>query len=113
MTGLCTAMMWPGSLVVASNKIPSAGVFVFALMAAGGDMGAALGPQLVGIVTDTVLAFNGASSWAQSLGLTIEQLAMKLGLFVGLLFPLLSIFVFLRILRQKDKTKTLPLSENK
>ncbi|MBO5736232.1 MAG: hypothetical protein J6S04_00340, partial [Clostridia bacterium] len=110
MTGLCTAMMWPGSLVVASNKIPSAGVFVFALMAAGGDMGAALGPQLVGIVTDTVLAFNGASSWAQSLGLTHEQLAMKLGLLVGHLFPLVSIFVFLRILRQKDKTKAeLPL----
>ena len=106
MTGLCTAMMWPGSLVVASNKIPSAGVFVFALMAAGGDMGAALGPQLVGIVTDTVLAFNGAAGWAQSLGLTIEQLAMKLGLFVGLFFPLISIFVFLRILRQKDTPTT-------
>ena len=83
---------------------------MFALMAAGGDMGAALGPQLVGIVTDTVLAFNGAAGWAQSLGLTIEQLAMKLGLFVGLFFPLISIFVFLRILRQKDTPTTeLPL----
>ena len=111
MTGLCTAMMWPGSLVVASNKLPSAGVFVFALMAAGGDLGASVGPQLVGIVTDAIVAFNGAANWAQSLGLTVEQLAMKLGLAVGLLFPLLSIFVFLRVWRTKDKTTALPLSK--
>jgi fucose permease len=111
MTGLCTAMMWPGSLVVASNKLPSAGVFVFALMAAGGDLGASVGPQLVGIVTDAIVAFNGAANWAQSLGLTVEQLAMKLGLAVGLLFPLLSIFVFLRVWRMKDKTTALPLSK--
>ena len=110
MTGLCTAMMWPGSLVVASNKIPSAGVFVFALMAAGGDLGASVAPQLVGIVTDAVIGFEGAVNLAQSLGLTIEQLGMKLGLFVGLLFPLVSVFVFLRIWRTKDKTNSLPLS---
>ena len=112
MTGLCVAMMWPGSLVVASNKIPSAGVFVFALMAAGGDLGASVAPQLVGIVTDAVIGFGGAMQWAQSLGLTIEQLAMKLGLSIGLLFPLVSVFVFLRIWRTKNKTSTLPLSKN-
>lgn len=111
MTGLCTAMMWPGSLVIASNKIPSAGVFVFALMAAGGDMGAALGPQLVGVVTDAVVAMSSSVGLAQSLGLTVEQLGMKLGLAVGTLFPLLSIFVFLRILRTKDKVALSPLEK--
>ena len=44
--------------------------------------------------------------FARILGL----LVCILGLLVGLLFPLISIFVFLRILRQKDKTKAeLPL----
>ena len=104
LTGLFTAMMWPGSLVVASNKIPTAGVFVFAMMAAGGDMGASLGPQLVGIITDTVAASGNALSFAQSLGLTAEQLGMKLGLCVGLLFPLISVFVFLYIWKKKPKT---------
>ena len=111
MTGLCTAMMWPGSLIVASNKIPSAGVFVFALMAAGGDAGAALGPQLVGVITDAVIGFGKAATWAQSLGLTVEQLAMKLGLCVGALFPLLSIFIFLKVWRTKNTAKALPLQK--
>ena len=111
LTGFCTAMMWPGSLVVSSARITTGGVFIYAMMAAGGDMGAAVGPQLVGLVTDMVVGFDGAANWAQSLGLTVEQLAMKLGLCVGLLFPLISIFIFLRIWRTKNKTEALPLKE--
>lgn len=112
LTGLCVAMMWPGSLVVSSARITTGGVFVYAMMAAGGDLGAAIGPQLVGIVTDAVTTMPSAVSWASSLGLTIEQLSMKLGLFIGALFPLISIFVFLRIWRTKPKANELPLAEN-
>ena len=111
LTGFCTAMMWPGSLVVSSSRITTGGVFIYAMMAAGGDMGAAVGPQLVGVITDAVVGFGGAANWAQGLGLTIEQLAMKLGLCVGFLFPFLSIFIFLRIWRTKNKTEALPLAE--
>ena len=104
-------MMWPGSLVVAANKIPTAGVFIYAMMAAGGDLGASVGPQLVGIVTDAVVTNANALSLAQSLGLTVEQLGMKLGMCAGLLFPLLSVFIFLRVWRTKDKTEGLPLAQ--
>ena len=110
-TGLFVAMMWPGSLVVSASRITTGGVFIYAMMAAGGDMGAAVGPQLVGIVTDAVVAMSNSAGWAQSLGLTVEQLGMKLGLAVGTLFPLFSIFVFLRILRTKNKNEALPLSK--
>ena len=112
LTGLCVAMMWPGSLVVSSARITTGGVFIYAMMAAGGDLGAAVGPQLVGIVTDAITTLPSALSWASSLGLTIEQLSMKLGLSIGALFPLLSIFVFLRIWRTKPKSNELPLAEN-
>ncbi len=47
LTGFCTSMLWPGSLVVATDRFPSGGVFIFAMMAAGGDLGASVGPQLV------------------------------------------------------------------
>lgn len=110
LTGLCVAMMWPGSLVVSSSRIKVRGVFVYAMMAAGGDLGASIAPQLVGIVTDAVTASTNAVNWASSLGLTIEQLSMKLGLAVGALFPLLSIFVFLRLWRKKPKIDELPPS---
>ena len=33
-TGFCVSMMWPGTLLIASDRIPSGGGFVFAMMAA-------------------------------------------------------------------------------
>ena len=50
-TGFCTSVLWPGSLIVASGKYEYSGVFIYALMAAGGDLGASVAPQLVGIVS--------------------------------------------------------------
>ncbi len=102
-TGFCVSMMWPGSLVVGANRIPAGGVFIYAMMAAGGDFGAAVGPQLAGIVTDVVSASDAMQRFAGKLGLTIEQLSMKLGMCVGLIFALLAFFVFLHIWRSKKK----------
>lgn len=101
MTGLCTAMLWPGNLVVASDRFPQGGVFIYALMAAGGDLGASVAPQLVGIVTDAAIAAPKAAALAESLTLTPEQLGMKLGMLCGMLFPLAGIFITLRIWKQK------------
>ncbi|MBR6681793.1 MAG: MFS transporter, partial [Clostridia bacterium] len=47
-TGLCTSMLWPGSLIAVADLFPQGGVFIYAMMAAGGDLGASVGPQLVG-----------------------------------------------------------------
>lgn len=96
-TGLCTSMLWPGSLIVASDRFPDGGVFIFAMMAAGGDLGGSVGPQLVGIVTDIVIANPTAGAVADSLNLSPDSLGIKLGMFVGMLFPLISIPVYNRI----------------
>ncbi len=101
MTGLASSMLWPGSLIVASDRHPEGGVFIYAMMAAGGDFGASVAPQLVGIVTDLAIANDAVSSFASRLGLLPEQLGMKLGMLVGMVFPLAAIFVFLHILRTK------------
>ena len=93
-TGFCVSMLWPGSLIVASEKFPQGGVFIYAMMAAGGDLGASVGPQLVGVVTDGVIASSSASSLASSLALTVEELGMRVGMLVGTAFPLLAILVF-------------------
>ncbi len=94
LTGFFTAQFWPGNLVVASERFPAGGVFIFAFMAAGGDLGASLGPQFVGMVTDFVIADPKACAVAQNLGLSAEQLGLKLGMLGGMLFPLLAIFIF-------------------
>ena len=99
MTGLCTSMLWPGSLVVASDRFPQGGVFVFAMIAAGGDLGAAVGPQLVGVITDATVSGACTQQLAESLSLTADQLGMKLGLLVGFVFSVIAIFVYGRIWR--------------
>ena len=105
LTGFCASMLWPGNLVVASDRFSKGGVFVYALMAAGGDLGASVGPQLVGSITDLVIASDSMSGVAQTLGVTLEQLGMKLGILVGGIFPLLGIVVSVLLLRLKKKEK--------
>lgn len=52
-TGVFTAMLWPGTLIVMEENIPGVGVTAYALMAAGGDLGASVAPQIMGMVADT------------------------------------------------------------
>ena len=105
-TGFCVSMLWPGSLVVASDKISDGGVFIFALMAAGGDLGASVGPQIVGVITDLVMKNEAALTVAENLSMSVEQLGMKAGMLTGMIFPLLAVFVYVIIYKSKKK-KTL------
>lgn len=99
LTGFCTSMLWPGCLVVASDRFPNCGVFIYAMMAAGGDLGASVGPQLVGVVTDFVLTHPQSVKIAESLNLLPEQMGMKLGMLVGMLFPLIGIAFYAHIVK--------------
>ena len=94
LTGLSASMLWPGSIITVSERIPSGGVVMFALMAAGGDLGASVGPELVGIITDTIAANSKMVDLAARLGLTAEQLGMKCGLLIGALFAAVAIPVY-------------------
>ncbi|MBQ8896029.1 MAG: MFS transporter [Clostridia bacterium] len=94
LTGFCVSMLWPGCLVVAQEYFKKGGVFIFAMMAAGGDFGASVGPQLVGIITDTVTASQSFLSLASKLAISSEQLGMKTGMLFGSLFPLAAVFVY-------------------
>ena len=94
-------MLWPGSLIVASDKFPSGGVFIYAMMAAGGDLGASIGPQLVGLITDAVISNESAIAYSQTLGLLPEQFGMKLGMLIGMLFPIIATLIYAIILKRK------------
>jgi len=100
-TGFCTSMLWPGSLIVASDQLPNGGVFIFAMMAAGGDLGASIGPQLIGIITDATINSQAAIALSQNLGLAPEQLGMKFGMLIGMLFPLVAIPLYYHIMKTR------------
>ena len=112
LTGLFTAMLWPGTLIMMEENVPSPGVAIYALMAAGGDLGASIAPQLLGIVTDSVAASSFASDLGATLGLTAEQIGLKAGMLVSSIFPILGVIVVLIIINLLKKQST-PKNEPK
>ncbi len=103
LTGFCVSMLWPGTLVVASEKFPTGGIFIFALMASGGDLGASIGPQLVGLIADMAIENPALVDFASKIGLSAESLGMRLGMLVGALFPLIAIFVYLYVMKKTKR----------
>lgn len=76
LTGVFTAMLWPGTLIYMEEKMPNLGVAAYALMAAGGDFGGAAAPQLMGVVVDVTNNF-------------------QTGMLVSAIFPILGVVVLL------------------
>ena len=104
--GLVTSMLWPGTLIMMEEKIPGVGVTAFALMASGGDLGAAIAPQLMGIVTDAVSTSELGARLALELGIGVEQVGLRAGVLLTALFPLMGIAVVLFIIgyfKKKEK----------
>lgn len=95
LTGCFTAMLWPGTLILMEEKIPGVGVAAYALMAAGGDFGASLAPQMLGIVVDKVTVSTWAADLGNTLALTSEQIGMKTGMLTASIFPFLGIILLL------------------
>ncbi len=89
LTGLFTAMLWPGTLIMMEENLPGLGVAAYALMAAGGDLGASIAPQLLGIVVDKVAASTFAAEMGARFSLEAEQIGLKAGMLVTAIFPIL------------------------
>lgn len=99
--GLGVSLMWPGTLAYTSKKYNyKAGPVMFALLALGGDIGCSSGPWVCGRVSDLYLAANSGAADA-------ESMAIKMGLAVSAIFPILMIFAL--IIMRKLKTDDLSL----
>ena len=103
--GIFTSMLWPGSLILMEENFPNPGVAAYALMAAGGDFGASIAPQLLGVIVDSVSASKWAVSFAPTLSITAEQLGMKVGMLIAALFPLVGIFALVFTINKFRKMK--------
>ncbi len=102
-TGICTSMLWPGTLIFMEENIPGVGVVAYALMAAGGDFGASVAPQMLGVVVDAVAAADWVLPISEALAISPEQIGMKLGMLLATLFPLLGVGVLLYMKRYFKK----------
>ncbi len=101
-TGICTSMLWPGSLILMEEKLPHIGVAAYALMAAGGDFGASIAPQLLGFVVDKVTVSKFAINLSSTISISPEQIGMKTAMLVASVFPAIGV-VILIIIKKKLK----------
>ena len=109
-TGFATAMLWPGVLIMMEEKVPGVGVTAYAMMAAGGDLGASVAPQLMGIVVDQVSVTSFAADLGMRLGISAEQVGLKAGMLVTAAFPVLGTVLLIFVIRYFKK-KSKPQSE--
>lgn len=95
LTGICVSMLWPGMIILVGEKFADSTVAVYAIMAAGGDLGASVSPQLVGLISDKIALSEKALALAQNLNITAEQIGMRAGLLISALFPLLGVILLI------------------
>jgi len=103
LTGLCASMLWPGTLILMEEKMPGVGVVAYALMAAGGDLGSSIAPQMLGVLVDTVSASDWAGQMGQMLSLSTEQVGMKVGMLAAAIFPIMGVILLIFMKRYFKK----------
>lgn len=94
-SGLAVSIVWPVTLVKVMDYFPLAGSWLFAILAAGGDLGCSFGPWLTGKVTDLCTASARFAPLAERLGLSMEQLGLRAGMLAGAAFPLVGLAALL------------------
>lgn len=86
--GLGASILWPGTLVACSSRFPTAGAWMFAILAAAGDIGGAFGPWITGVIVDWFQSGPLSQFAAGLLGVNPEQSAMRIGMGIAALFPI-------------------------
>ncbi len=83
--GLAVGIMWPGTISLAAQRCPRGGTAMFAFLALAGDLGAAIGPAMVGGIAEAV----GGD--------------LKVGLLFASLFPALLILGLVLLIKRFGK----------
>lgn len=105
LVGMFTAMLWPGALIMMEENVPGIGVAAYALMAAGGDLGASFAPQLLGIVVDKVSVSDLAAKISAQTSLSPEQIGLKAGMLVTAVFPIIGFALLLYVAKYFKKNR--------
>ncbi len=95
--GICSSMLWPGTLILMEENVPAVGVSTYALMAAGGDFGASFAPQVLGIIVDKISVTDWAQTLGNNLALSSEQIGFKVGMLIATFFPILGFILLVYI----------------
>ena len=103
--GIFTSMLWPGTLIFMEEKIKSPGVAAFALMAAGGDLGASITPQMVGVIVDKVSVAQFTQRLCEGGQYTPEEIGMRFGILFASLFPIMGTILMIYVYKKYKNNK--------
>jgi fucose permease len=105
--GMAVSLMGPGTLVITTEKFPLAGAWIFAILATAGDIGSAVGPFVAGLATDTARSLPVMQTLALTLGLSIDQLALRGAILLASAFPLLTLLCQWNLHKQQTAADTI------
>jgi len=89
--------MWPGTFSLASAAFPRGGTLMFGVLAVCGDLGCSFGPWLAGKISNNVQKTGQSLTIWRNSSLDLEQIGLRSGLLIAIVFPLLmglSLLVF-------------------
>ncbi len=87
--GIFVGIYWPGTLSLATRRLPQGGTSMFAILALAGDIGCVSGPGIIGVVSSAV---GGEDS-------------LKVGILSAVVFPAVA-FVLLRAIIARGNKKS-------
>ncbi len=103
--GIGASLLWPGTLVVCSERYPLGGAWMFAILAAAGDIGGSAGPWMMGLIADHSGGTSLAGWMSGWLAISPQQSAMRIGILVSVLFPLGAMICHIVLRRMLHKEK--------
>lgn len=86
--GFSVGIMWPGSISISSKILPAGGTAMFALLALAGDLGGAVGPTIVGGISQKAGDDIGA------------------GILSGIGFPIVLVICVLVLMKKSKRAKS-------
>ena len=88
--GFAVGLMWPGMLSLA-GKTFRGGTAMFGILALSGDLGCSLGPWVTGLCSDIAENSSVITDLGASFGLNSQQTAIKFGILIGAVFPVVAL----------------------
>lgn len=101
--GFSVALMWPGTISLSAASFPRGGTVLFGALAIFGDVGASVGPWVAGFVSDVAQQSSRLAAMGAANGMLPEQVGLKSGLFVAMIFPL-SLVIGIMFLRSEGRS---------
>lgn len=105
--GIGASLLWPGTLIISADRYPMAGAWMFAILAAAGDIGAGFGPWVAGLIIDNSANSVLVSKIAAMLNIMQDQARIRAGILCASIFPVAALachVVLLHMQRSKEES---------